>query len=134
DRFDPARFGTWEGVAAEAMSRPDALAEFLAALRTAFARARPNAAHGALAGLERAGLLTAVITQNVDGLHQEAGSLHVVEIHGSLHRRLCTVCGTDERSTRAEFLEGLDRAIGALRTAFVPSFASVLPRCHVCGG
>src|SRR5437867_262433 len=57
DRFDPARFGTWEGLAAEAMSRPDALAEFLAALRTAFARARPNAAHGALAELERAGLL-----------------------------------------------------------------------------
>jgi NAD-dependent deacetylase len=134
DRFDPERFGTWEGLAALAMSHPDRLADFLVALRDAFAHARPNAAHRALADLERAGLTTAVITQNVDGLHQEAGSLHVVEIHGSLHRRVCLVCGTEERVTRAEFLEGLARAIGGLRTAFVPSLASVLPRCHVCGG
>ena len=134
DRFDPERFGTWEGLAAEAMTRPDALAEFLVALREAFAHARPNAAHRALAELEHAGLLTSVITQNVDGLHQEAGSLHVVEIHGSLHRRVCLVCGTEERVTREEFLDGLGRAIAGLRTAFVPSLASVLPRCPVCGG
>lgn len=134
DRFDPGRFGTWEGLAAEAMSHPDRLADFLTGLRSAFGRARPNAAHRALADLEHAGLLTAVVTQNVDGLHQEAGSLHVVEIHGSLHRRVCLVCGTEERVTRPEFLAGLTRAIGGLRTAFVPSLASILPRCGVCGG
>jgi NAD-dependent deacetylase len=134
DRFDPERFGTWEGLAGEAMTRPDALADFLVALRDAFGHARPNAAHRALAELEHAGLVESVITQNVDGLHQEAGSLHVIEIHGSLHRRVCLVCGTEERVTRADFLEGLSRAISGLRTAFVPSLASVLPRCHVCGG
>jgi NAD-dependent deacetylase len=134
ERFDPARYGTWEGLADEAMARPEGLAEFLSALHRAFERAEPNPAHRALAELERAGLLTSVITQNVDGLHQEAGSLHVVEIHGSLHRRICLVCGTEERTTRAEFLEGLGRAVAALRTAFVPSLASILPRCHVCGG
>jgi len=134
DRFDPEHFGTWEGLAREAMTHPDRLAEFLSALRKAVARARPNPAHRAMARLEEAGLLTAVVTQNVDGLHQEAGSVHVVEIHGSLHRRVCLVCGTEDRVTRPEFLEGLARAIGALRTAFVPSLASVLPRCHVCGG
>jgi NAD-dependent deacetylase len=134
NRFDPERYGTWEGLAALAMSHPDQLAEFLVALRDAFAHARPNAAHHALADLEHAGIVVSVLTQNVDGLHQEAGSLHVVEIHGSLHRRVCLVCGTEERVTRAEFLEGLARAIGGLRTAFVASLASVLPRCHVCGG
>jgi NAD-dependent deacetylase len=116
------------------MTHPDELAGFLSALRTTFVHAKPNAAHRALAEMEHAGLLTAVITQNVDGLHQEAGNLEVIEIHGSLHRRICLVCGTEERVTRGDFLDGLDRAIVGLRTAFVPSLASVLPRCHVCGG
>ncbi len=131
-RFDPARFGTWEGLAREAMTRPDGLAEFLAALRRAMAVARPNPAHHALAAIERAGLLTAVLTQNVDGLHQEAGSEEVVEIHGSLLERRCPACGLEERVQRSEFLAGLDHAIRGLRTAFVPSLLSLLPRCANC--
>ena len=55
--------------------------------------ARPNAAHKKLAELERAGKLTAVITQNIDGLHQAAGSKNVLELHGSVHRNYCTRCG-----------------------------------------
>ena len=55
--------------------------------------ARPNAAHYALAQLEREGKLTAVITQNIDGLHQAAGSREVLELHGSVHRNYCTRCG-----------------------------------------
>ena len=58
-----------------------------------FSAARPNAAHAALASLERAGALTGVITQNVDGLHQAAGSREVVELHGSLARVRCLDCG-----------------------------------------
>jgi NAD-dependent deacetylase len=55
--------------------------------------ARPNAAHLALARLEDAGKLTAVITQNIDGLHQAAGSRTVLELHGSVHRNVCLRCG-----------------------------------------
>jgi NAD-dependent deacetylase len=55
--------------------------------------ARPNAAHLALAALERAGRLSAVITQNIDGLHQAAGSRRVLELHGSVHRNTCLGCG-----------------------------------------
>ncbi len=58
-----------------------------------FPNAKPNAAHYALARLERTGKLTAVITQNIDGLHQAAGSKNVLEIHGSLQRCYCTRCG-----------------------------------------
>jgi NAD-dependent deacetylase len=58
-----------------------------------FRDAKPNAAHIALAKLEKAGLLSTVITQNVDGLHQMAGSVNVLELHGSNHRQYCTVCG-----------------------------------------
>lgn len=61
--------------------------------RMIFREARPNAAHRALARLEEAGKLKAVITQNIDGLHQAAGSREVLELHGSVHRNYCTRCG-----------------------------------------
>lgn len=57
-----------------------------------FKSAKPNAAHLALAELERLGKLKAVITQNIDGLHQVAGSKNVLELHGSVHRNYCTQC------------------------------------------
>lgn len=55
--------------------------------------AQPNAAHIALAKLEEVGKLKAVITQNIDGLHQAAGSRTVYELHGSIHRNYCMECG-----------------------------------------
>lgn len=61
--------------------------------RMLFTDARPNAAHKALAHLEGQGKLKAVITQNIDGLHQMAGSREVLELHGSVHRNYCTRCG-----------------------------------------
>lgn len=54
--------------------------------------ARPNAAHRKLAELEAAGKLSAVVTQNIDGLHQMAGSKNVLELHGSVHRNYCQKC------------------------------------------
>ena len=54
--------------------------------------AEPNPAHLFLAELERAGRLTAVVTQNIDGLHQKAGSRNVLELHGSIHRNRCRKC------------------------------------------
>lgn len=58
-----------------------------------YEKAKPNAAHIALAKLEEQGKLKAVITQNIDGLHQKAGSKHVLELHGSIHRNRCMDCG-----------------------------------------
>ncbi len=58
-----------------------------------FPDARPNVAHNYLAKLERAGKLKAVVTQNIDGLHQKAGSKRVFELHGSVHRNYCMHCG-----------------------------------------
>lgn len=57
-----------------------------------FLDAKPNAAHKKLAELEKAGKLKAIITQNIDGLHQAAGSKHVMELHGSVHRNYCMKC------------------------------------------
>lgn len=63
--------------------------------------AKPNAAHYKLAELERAGKLKAVVTQNIDGLHQMAGSKNVYELHGSVLRNYCTCCG---KSFTAEYI------------------------------
>ena len=57
------------------------------------AGARPNAAHGALARLEALGRVAQLITQNVDGLHQRAGSRGTIELHGNVHRATCLLCG-----------------------------------------
>ncbi len=70
----------------------------------AFSAARPNAAHVALAELERAGVLAGLITQNVDGLHHAAGSRAVVELHGSLSRVRCLDCGETVRRERIQQL------------------------------
>ncbi len=61
--------------------------------RMIYEDARPNAAHLKLAMLEERGVLSAVVTQNIDGLHQMAGSKNVIELHGSIHRNYCTKCG-----------------------------------------
>jgi NAD-dependent SIR2 family protein deacetylase len=72
------------------------------------ARAVPNDGHLAVAGLSRRGLLTGIITQNVDGLHQAAGASKVTELHGSLHRVICLSCG--QRTSRAELDRRLESA------------------------
>ncbi len=77
--------------------------------------AEPNNAHYALAELENKGKLRAVITQNIDGLHQKAGSENVIELHGSVHRNYCTRCG--KRFGLESILECTD-----------------IPLCDKCGG
>ena len=60
-----------------------------------FEDATPNPAHLKLAELEKSGKIKAVITQNIDGLHQKAGSKNVLELHGSVHRNYCQICGKE---------------------------------------
>jgi NAD-dependent SIR2 family protein deacetylase len=68
-------------------------------------KARPNPGHAALARLQAHGLLGPIITQNVDGLHQRAGSADVLELHGSIHAVVCLACG--ERQARADVQDRL---------------------------
>jgi NAD-dependent deacetylase len=71
--------------------------------------AKPNAAHLKLAELERAGRLSAVVTQNIDGLHQAAGSVNVIELHGSVHRNHCSACGKAYPMAAVYQAEGIPR-------------------------
>lgn len=72
---------------------------------------RPNDAHFALASLERQGKLKAVITQNIDGLHQCAGSKNVLELHGSIHRNYCTICGKFYETDAVSQTNGVPRCM-----------------------
>lgn len=71
--------------------------------------AEPNPAHRKLAELEQAGKLTAVVTQNIDGLHQKAGSRTVYELHGSIHRNYCMECGKFYDAEYVKNSEGIPR-------------------------
>ena len=71
--------------------------------------AKPNAAHLKLAELEQAGKLKAVITQNIDNLHQMAGSKKVLELHGSIHRNYCQECGKFYDAAYVKQAEGIPR-------------------------
>lgn len=82
--------------------------------------AKPNAAHLRLAALEREGKCRAVVTQNIDGLHQAAGSKNVLELHGSVHRNVCRRCGA---SFSAEWVMAREH-----------EDTRGVPTCPECGG
>ena len=77
-----------------------------------FSDAKPNAAHLALAEMEKAGYLQGVITQNIDHLHQKAGSKHVVEFHGSSQRLICQQCGEMRQADEVDWEELPPRCAG----------------------
>lgn len=97
------------------ISKPDVFFDFY---RTKMLHpgAEPNGAHRLLARLESEGRLSAVVTQNIDGLHQKAGSRRVLELHGSVHRNHCMNCSR---------YYGLDAITSSVET---------VPHCPVCGG
>lgn len=82
-RFPPEKFATWSGLLGTAATDPRSVAEFVLNVVEPIAKAEPNPGHQALAELERR-VPTTVVTQNIDGLHQAAGSTMVLEVHGSL--------------------------------------------------
>jgi NAD-dependent protein deacetylase/lipoamidase len=108
--YDPAEVATIEAF----RRNPAAVWEFYALRLDVLAQAEPNEGHSALVELEERGWISAVVTQNVDGLHQRAGSCNVVEVHGSLRDAECIHC--------------------ALRVPIEDALAALpLPPCPECG-
>jgi NAD-dependent deacetylase len=113
-RYDPQEYATIEAFRAD----PDKVWSFYALRFRALTEAEPNAGHVALAELERAGHVRAVVTQNIDLLHERAGSRDVVEVHGSIRTSSCLSCGS--RHSLSEILPRLEEASA--------------PTCAACGG
>jgi NAD-dependent deacetylase len=88
--YDPQVVASVAGFRAD----PAKVWEFYARRLALLAEAEPNDGHRALAELEQLGLVEAIVTQNVDGLHQRAGSRDVIEVHGSVRGAVCLACGT----------------------------------------
>ena len=111
--FDPLEYATIGAFRRD----PEKVWRFYAPRFSMLIEAEPNQAHRALADLERLGLLEAIVTQNIDLLHERAGSREVVEVHGSIRTSSCLACGAGY--PLAEVLELLRAGEGA-------------PRCTVC--
>jgi NAD-dependent deacetylase len=109
-RYDPAEVANIDALRRD----PARVWEFYALRLDALAHAEPNDGHRALAELEGQGWIRAIVTQNVDGLHQRAGSREVIEVHGSLREAECTRC-----ALRLPMTEAID--------------ALPLPTCPECG-
>ena len=124
-QFDPLEYGSIQSFRAD----PARVWGFYALRFEALARAEPNAGHLALAELERRGLVRAVITQNIDRLHERAGSREVVEVHGSIRTSSCGVCG--RRYPLEEVLELLPLPVcrddGTVLKPDVVFFGELLP-------
>jgi NAD-dependent protein deacetylase/lipoamidase len=112
-QFDPREYATIEAFRAD----PHKVWSFYKPRIAVLTEAEPNPAHLALAELERRGLVHAIVTQNIDLLHERAGSREVVEVHGSIRTASCPGCG--ERYP-------LERVVELLETAAAPS-------CPACG-
>jgi len=124
--FRSAGTGLWEHVDPMAVASltsfrydPEAFFGFLRPLASQILLAEPNAAHRALARLEQAGRLIGVITQNIDQLHQKAGSRRVLEVHGNVCRATCVACYREVEA-------------GLSLDQFIQDGA--VPRCPACGG
>jgi len=111
-QYDPMEYATIEAFEND----PEKVWSFYSLRYRALTEAEPNDAHRALAELERRGLVSAVITQNIDLLHERAGSRDVIEVHGSIRECVCLSCG--KRYAMDEVLRMLD--------------ADEVPRC-TCG-
>jgi NAD-dependent deacetylase len=131
-QYDPEEYATIEAFRAD----PAKVWGFYALRFRALTKAEPNAGHLALAELERAGHVRAVVTQNIDLLHERAGSRDVVEVHGSIRTSSCLTCGA--RSTLAEVLPLIEQSgvppcteCGAVLKPDVVFFGELLPEAAI---
>ncbi len=92
ERFDPEVFANMPGLISQFMANSEKVVDFAHEFYSALLNANPNPAHLALTAMEKKGLLSAIITQNIDSLHQQSGSRSVIELHGNAYTIRCTRC------------------------------------------
>ena len=130
NKYNPTVYANPVGLIFTFITRPHRVSNFITEIYETLLNAEPNAAHVALAELERMGILSAVITQNIDNLHQKAGSTNVIELHGNMLRFRCTKCGKRYVLNEQE-IESLLRLLrSSSRLALIKT---LFPKCN-CGG
>jgi len=135
EKYDPEVFANSEGLARAFRENPEKIAGFLVDFYSLLLAARPNPGHLGLALLEKEHLLNAVITQNIDNLHAQAGSRNVIELHGNAFRIKCPSCGarvTFEKDRLKEMVELL-KARRHSRAGLIRILSRYFPRCSCKG-
>lgn len=133
DQIDPWEAGTPEGLMLAIENKSSALMPIFQDIIATFQAAEPNPGHLHLAHLESLGKMSAVITQNVDDLHHEAGSKNVVEVHGNLFKMRCLACSATRKYNRKQFLSEFNASFQSLPSLSLSNLISVAPKCETCG-
>ena len=131
-QYDPAEYATIEAFRAD----PVKVWSFYSLRLRVLVEAEPNDGHRAIADLERKGQVAAVVTQNIDGLHQRAGSRDVTEVHGSIRSSTCLACGASySLAELLALLEGADAPscthCGAIVKPDVVMFGELMPEAAI---
>lgn len=135
ESYDPEVYATMEGLISIFRENPQKLVDFISDLYAVLLNAQPNPAHISLAALEKAGFLTAIITQNIDNLHQAAGTRSVIELHGNSFRIRCVGCQRKislEKDRVKEMLKLLEKNRDS-RIKLLKILSRYCPRCSNCG-
>lgn len=134
ERYPPSLFGNPVGLILSFILTPRKLRDFVVDAGETFLNAQPNRGHIAIGEMERAGIVKAVITQNIDRLHEKGGSRNVIKLHGDVGRWRCMRCGmrrdVDEGEIR-RMIEEIKRVWG--RFSFIKTLRKIAPSCG-CGG
>ncbi len=136
DRYPPERFGNMAGLMGEFLLRPKRVAAFLQEILRSCLDAQPNPAHLALAQWEVQAILRAVVTQNIDTLHERAGCSKTIKLHGSIDRLRCTDCGFKQDLVATQ-MQGWIRDLssdGIGRRQLWRTLRKILSPCPDCGG
>lgn len=130
ERYNPAIYANVAGLFGVFLTKPYRMRDFILEFYETIHNAKPNKAHYILAEMEKRGILNSIITQNVDNLHQEAGSKNVIELHGNMLRFRCTKCMKENKFDE----EGLEEFIYRLKRASrLQLIRLIFPKCD-CGG
>jgi len=134
EKYDPQIYANTEGLLSRFRRYPADIVNFMVDFYSLLLKARPNPAHLALSVLEKDNILSAIITQNIDNLHQVSGSRSVIELHGNAFRIRCTECPrkiTLEEDRLKEMIDLLKINQNS-RIKIIKIFSRYFPRCS-CG-
>lgn len=131
NEIDIETFATPWGVQKLLQNEPQTYCKYLDMRAKIIYNAQPNAAHYALARLEQRGILAGIVTQNIDNLHDAAGSKTIFKLHGDLKTWHCLTCGAHAQQSVDDLRQRITAAQAVTTRA---EFLALLPRCKVCDG
>lgn len=134
ETYDPETYANFGGLVSIFRKDPEKLVDFISDFYNVLLRSKPNGAHFSLAYLEKSGLLKAVITQNIDDLHQQSGTRSVIELHGNAFRVRCQSCQATLKleKDRIKEMVALLKSVKRSRIEVLKIFSRYCPRCVVC--